>query len=698
MLRRSRLALLHPHRPSRAGVAVAAASLALATALAAFVHVQLGVSDAAIVYLLAVVAVGMGYGSWMAVATSVASFLLYDFFFVRPLYTFSIDAPEEWLDLLLFLFVAIAIGRLSALQLQRRREAELRSAEARAMFAMSRDIATAASALEAAPLLAARLAREAEMARVWIGLGATISEERVVADTGHESGHVAPYESGHDTSHDAGREAGRETGDESGHDAPHESGHDAPHGSGHDAPHETGRDTASGTVHDGGNGTAQVIGHGEARPSVASRWTLHSTSADGQPSWAHVRDVVVGRRGGEASVRDGRPRGSHDDDPLTILRVPITSGGETIGSLWAARPRGAPFPGRSHSRLMAAAADQLGQSVVRDRLAAEATAVEVARQGDALKSALLDSVSHDLRTPLSAIRAAAGNLMDPDVALGPEEQRAIAASIDLEAQRLSRLVRNMLDLGRIEGGALRPSPELYDLADLVDPVVERIAPTLASDQLEVRIADDLPAVQVDAIFVDQILTNLLENAARYAGGKRIVVSAKHVSDQVWLDVEDAGPGVPASAMPRLFERFYRGPRRQGSRSEGGSGIGLAVVRGLTEAMGGSVMARPSALGGLEVIVRLPVEYEPKAADLPAEPADSTMEGAIEPTVEGAVEPAAVEPAAEPTIGAATERASESVSEPATEGAIEPAPEAAGVAAPETPARDAAGAAEPSEPL
>ena len=119
----------------------------------------------------------------MAVATSIASFLLYDFFFVQPLYTFSIAAPEEWLDLLLFLVVAIAIGRLSALQLQRRREAELRSAEARAMFAMSRDIATAATALEAAPLLAARLAREAEMARVWIGLGASIREERVVADT-----------------------------------------------------------------------------------------------------------------------------------------------------------------------------------------------------------------------------------------------------------------------------------------------------------------------------------------------------------------------------------------------------------------------------------------------------------------------------------------------------------------------------------
>jgi two-component system sensor histidine kinase KdpD len=545
---------------------VAAFSLALATALAALIHLQLGVSDAATVYLLAVVAVGMGYGSWMAVSTSVASFLLYDFFFVQPLYTFAIAAPEEWLDLLLFLVVAIAIGRLSALQLQRRREAELRSAEARAMFAMSRDVATAATALEAAPLLAARLVREAEMARVWVGLGDSIRDERVVADTQPD----------------------------------------------------------------------------QPRPSVASRWTLHSSSGDTQPSWAKVRETTVARSRDGADGRDLRLRQLRDDEPLTVMRVPIKVGGEIIGSLWAIRPRSDPFPGRSHSRLIAAAADQLGQSVVRDRLAAEATAVEVARQGDALKSALLDSVSHDLRTPLAAIRAAAGNLMDPAVELDPEAEREVARSIDREAQRLSRLVRNMLDLGRIEGGALHPSLELYDLADLVDPVVERVAPALAPSTVEVAVAPDLPAVQVDAIFVDQILTNLLENAARYAAGKQIRVSAKAVGDQVWLVVEDAGPGVASAAMPHIFERFYRAPRRQGSRSEGGTGIGLAVVKGLAEAMGGSVLARPSALGGLGVVVRLQIDSEPElAAEVETEEG-----GAAKPAAEPAAAPAGVSAPAE----------------------------------------------------
>ena len=580
VLSRVRSSIARPSRPPLGGLVLTAAGLALATVLAFVLVRVLGVPDAAIVYLLPVVAIGMAYGSWLAIGTSVASFLIYDFFFVQPLYTFSIASAEEWLDLLLFLVVAIAIGRLSALQLQRRREAEFRSAEARAMFAMSRDAGNSATALEAAPLLANRLAREAAMDRVWVGLGPSPAEEHVVADS-------RP---------------------------------------------------------------------GAPRPSLLSRWVLHSTSAETQPNWARVRDTPGGRLHGQAQeqaqvrardqARDHADHRAHEhEEPVTVFRVQIQVGGDTIGSVWATRVHGDPLPGRSHSRLLAAAADQLGQSVVRDRLAADATAAEIARQGDALKSALLDSVSHDLRTPLAAIRATAGSLMDPDVNWTRERERAAARSIDLEAQRLSRLVGNMLDLSRIEGGALRPSLELYDLADLVDPVVERLTPALAPAAVDVSIPHDLPPVRVDAIFFDQILTNLLENAARHAPGKRIRVTALHESDRgVEFVVEAAGAGVPGSELAHLFERFYRSSRQRGSRSGGGSGIGLTVVRGLAEAMGGSAEARRSEFGGLAIAVRLLVEGEPVA-----------VEGAagVEPEAAVAGTEAAAEPDDQPPKTAAT---------------------------------------------
>jgi two-component system sensor histidine kinase KdpD len=192
-------------------------------------------------------------------------------------------------------------------------------------------------------------------------------------------------------------------------------------------------------------------------------------------------------------------------------------------------------------------------------------------------------------------------------------------------------------------------------------VVERLAPVLAPASVEVSIPDDLPPVRVDAIFVDQILTNLLENAAKHAAGKRIRVTAEcPAGGSVELTVEDAGPGVPPPALGHLFERFYRGPKRLGSRSEGGSGIGLTVVRGLAEAMGGSADAHASELGGLAVAVRLPVESEVEPALEPA--LEPVLEPALEPA-EGA-EPAAqdVEPAAcavEPAAEAASAESSES---------------------------------------
>jgi two-component system sensor histidine kinase KdpD len=232
-------------------------------------------------------------------------------------------------------------------------------------------------------------------------------------------------------------------------------------------------------------------------------------------------------------------------------------------------------------------------------------------QSDALKSALRQSVSHDLRTPLAAIRAAAGSLR-PGSGLSEADREESALAIDREVEYLNRLVTNLLDLSRIEAGALRAERDVFDIDDLVGRTVERLRPRLGSRPLEVRL--DAVPVLVDPVFLDDALTNVIENAVKYTGATapiRITAQRDQGAPYVRLTIEDGGPGVPADAIPRLFEKFYRvpgGPR--GSRS--GTGIGLAVVLGLIEATGGRCSARPGALGGLAIDLALPV------ADVPAE--------------------------------------------------------------------------------
>ncbi|MDP9483404.1 MAG: ATP-binding protein, partial [Chloroflexota bacterium] len=296
---------------------------------------------------------------------------------------------------------------------------------------------------------------------------------------------------------------------------------------------------------------------------------------------------------------------------VALYRVRMEADGTVRGSVWATRARSAGEPAREETRLLALAADQIGQAMRREQLVSEATNAEVARRGEAAKSALLDSVSHDLRTPLASIRAAAGSLIDPAVTWTDADRRAAAIGIDAEADRLDRLVTSVLDLSRIEGGSLHPDLEVFDLATIVEPVVERLRPIAGQRPIDVAIPDDLPPVRVDAVLLDQVVANLLENAVRYAAAPApIRLRARSIDAQsVELVVEDGGPGVPPEARARLFDKFYRiGRRGEGSRR--GLGIGLSVVLGMVEAMSGSVRAETSELGGLAVRVVLPAAPAP----------------------------------------------------------------------------------------
>jgi two-component system sensor histidine kinase KdpD len=528
----SRPALVRPADAARV-TALALAALGASTVVIAALRAAIHVTYPAPVYLLAVLAVGMRYGTIPAALTSIAAFLLYDFLFVQPLYTLTINSPDEWLNLLLLLAVAVVIGRLAALQTERAREAADRAREAEGLHAITGVLAATRTVAEAAPTIVSRLEEITAMDRVWVSLGATPAEERTLADT-------APSE-----------------------------------------------------------------------PLPVPGWqVVLQRGADGQMRWVRVHVPAVRTRRVPRAV---------------LHRVRVEVAGETIGSLWALRSREGREPDRAETRILSAAADQLGQAVVRDRLTQDATTAEIARQSEALKTALLDSVSHDLRTPLATIRAMAGSMLDPEIQWSPADQREAFQGIDAEAERMGRLVRNLLDLSRIEAGALKPELEARDLAELVRQSIARI--DAAGKSISAMRPEGLPLVLIDEVFLSQVLANLLENAVRY-GGASIEVRALALEGgrAVALSVEDDGEGVPKGSLGRLFEKFYQVPRAAGTARRG-MGIGLTVVAGLVRMMGGTVRAERSELGGLAVVVLLPTVEVPEEGEEPeaTEPAPPTAE-------------------------------------------------------------------------
>jgi two-component system sensor histidine kinase KdpD len=307
----------------------------------------------------------------------------------------------------------------------------------------------------------------------------------------------------------------------------------------------------------------------------------------------------------------GRSAGPSASDPPQY-RARIEVDGVELGTIVALRDRSIGDPSRSETRVLALAADQIAVSLRRDQLRRAATDLEVAHQTDALKTALIDSVSHDLRTPLASIRATAGGLADADVPWTDDARRNAAAVIDTEAARLDRLVSGLLDLSKIASGGLHPDLEPHELWSVVQPALERVRPSLGSRSVVVDVPDSLPPVLADAVLLDVVVTNLLDNiSAHSASDAPVSIRASEDDGMIRLVVEDGGPGVPAEALGSLFERFRRGPTTStGARR--GLGIGLSVVRGLVDSMSGQVSAERSPLGGLAVTIRLrhaPVDPE-----------------------------------------------------------------------------------------
>jgi two-component system sensor histidine kinase KdpD len=259
---------------------------------------------------------------------------------------------------------------------------------------------------------------------------------------------------------------------------------------------------------------------------------------------------------------------------------------------------------RSDRALLEALVGSLATAVDRLHLREEVRNARLIADIGRQRAGFLSAISHNLRTPLTAVKAAASTLLASWSRIEPEERRELLETIADEAENLERLVRNTLELSRIRAGALEVTREPVDIGDLVQHAVRRLRPLARAHRVRMDVADDLPPISLDVTMADQILLNLLENALRYAPpGSEILVSARRgAGNDIEVRVADHGPGVPAEAQERIFEEFQSADMRP---DRPGTGLGLAIVRALVVAHGGTVRYEDTPGGGATFVCTFP---------------------------------------------------------------------------------------------
>lgn len=335
---------------------------------------------------------------------------------------------------------------------------------------------------------------------------------------------------------------------------------------------------------------------------------IHASSGLGGPAerdvsmaqwvWSHRQEAGLGTAtlpGGEA------------------LYVPLVTSGDVAGVL-GLRPRDtARFAALEQRRQVDAFAAQLAMALERAELAEETERARREVEAEQLRSSLLSSVSHDLRTPLAVITGAAGTLLEKFTDIPENTRRDLMQTVLDEAERLTRLIRNLLDMTRLESGAVTLKRELLPLEELVGAALNRLEARLAGHEVRVELPADLPLVPCDPILLEQALINLLENAVKY-GKDPVELSAARYADEVMLEVADRGAGVPPGEEQRIFEKFQRAGREG---SAGGVGLGLAICRAIATAHGGRIRADQREGGG--VAFRLYLPLHPRGTLAPSRP-------------------------------------------------------------------------------
>ena len=478
--------------------ALALLAVGIALGVGVLVRPYLGIENIDLVFLTAVVAVAVRYGLGPSLVASVTASLCYNFFFLPPLYTFTIADPTNVAAFLFFMFVAVVVSNLGARVRLQAFAARGRARTTESLYVFSRKLSGVGSLDD---VLWATAYQIALMLKVRVVLLLP------------ENGSIE-VKAGY--------------------------------------PPEDLLDQAD---------------------LAAARW-----------AWEH--DRAAGRG---ADTLPGAKR----------LFLPMRTGRGAIGVVGIDSDKAGPLLTPDQRRLLDALIDQAALAIERIYLVDDLDQAERRVDADRLRAALLTSISHDLKTPLASIVGAAGALKDLSNSLSNKAKADLLATILEESERLNRFIANLLDMTRLEAGSFKPNTALHDVGEVVGTALERASKLLARHRIELEMAAELPMVELDPVLFEQVLVNLLDNAAKYAPPDTTLrIFSWREDDTVKLGVADEGSGIPPEELERIFDKFHRA--QKGDQVRAGTGLGLAISRGFVEAMGGSIVAanrtdRPGAV-------------------------------------------------------------------------------------------------------
>jgi two-component system sensor histidine kinase KdpD len=268
------------------------------------------------------------------------------------------------------------------------------------------------------------------------------------------------------------------------------------------------------------------------------------------------------------------------------------------------RERGKPLEPEQR-RLLEAFASQAALAIERAQLAESARQMQLSQETEKLQTALLNSISHDLRTPLVSITGAISILREQRAHLDEATVQGLLDTAGEEADRLNRLVGNLLNMSRIEAGAMRVLMEPVDVQDLIGSALEQIADRVRERKISVNIPASLPLVPMDFVLMVQVLGNVIDNAVKYSPAESpIEIQAQTGGEFLEIEVADRGEGIPRADLERIFEKFYRVQRPE---QVGGTGLGLSICKGILEAHHGSIAAKNRPGGGTVITLKIPLE-------------------------------------------------------------------------------------------